>query len=373
MSSDPKFFNNSAYNDPRKDELSPRYDVDGTDALANKGFVLSFWHVPSKRSVYFKAFITAFNETYSSDWSGESVYGRADPIYMFKQTQRKITLAFKIPCSTAGEGYENLSKVQKLIQFLYPSYEDPASATTITQSPLIRLKVMNLLTNAQNGAEGQTPEQIFDNYSSTRDANLGLLGAINNLTVNHNLENPDIGVIEKPLARWSRQEAVGSGVTLDAILPKMIEVNLDFSAIHETALGWENSTNFSNTNFPYGSPNMDVDDSMVKTPWADQPEYAAGWDVATIVTGSNSIDTSLYPALDREQEEPEGYTPEQDAANAEARYAGVLGDFRYKQDVKKHRDTDNEYIKSSMRGEWESQNEGAQTVFGTELTNPYDY
>jgi len=121
------------------------YYTDGSDAYANQSkLFISFQHVPTERSVFFKAFITAFNEAYNCDWSSESLYGRADPIYMFKQTQRKITLAFKIPAASTSEAYENLGKVQQLVQFLYPSYVDIESAATISQSPLVRLKVMNL-------------------------------------------------------------------------------------------------------------------------------------------------------------------------------------------------------------------------------------
>ena len=92
--------------------------VDGSDALANDGLTIDFEHVPSGTKVYFKAFISAFNETYNSDWSEEAVFGRADPIRMFKQTTRSITLAFLVPAATLGEGYENLTRVQKLVQFL---------------------------------------------------------------------------------------------------------------------------------------------------------------------------------------------------------------------------------------------------------------
>ena len=65
MGGDPKYFNNDTYGGWE----SPL--VDGSDALANKGLVIGFHHVPSSTEVYFKAFITAFNETYSSDWNSE--------------------------------------------------------------------------------------------------------------------------------------------------------------------------------------------------------------------------------------------------------------------------------------------------------------
>ena len=103
--------------------------VDATDAMANKGFYVSFQHAPSLQDVNFKAFITAFNESYNCDWAAEQVYGRADPIYMFKQNTRDITLALNIPAATVGEAFDNLNKVQRLVTFLYPTYDDYLGGT----------------------------------------------------------------------------------------------------------------------------------------------------------------------------------------------------------------------------------------------------
>ena len=116
----------------------PLFYVDGSDALANQGFTIGFEHVPSGKTVYLKAFMTTFNETYSPDWAEETVYGRMDPIYLFKNTTRVITLGLKVPAASTSEAFENLSKTQRLVQFLYPSYSDVNSGTTISQSPLIR-------------------------------------------------------------------------------------------------------------------------------------------------------------------------------------------------------------------------------------------
>jgi len=226
---------------------APNY-VDGSDAYANNdGMVVSFYHVPSGRSIYFKAFITAFNETYSSDWAREVVFGRTDPIYMFKQTDRRITLALKVPAGTISEAYENLGKVQTLAQFLYPSYVEAGSATTIAQSPLVRIKVMNLLRVSPNSLgqsesrpsaqQGTSNEEVFWEYTSTSNAESGLLGVINSLAINHNLENSAIGVIEKQS---------------NTILPKMVEINIEFSPIHEETLGWNEDKEPMSPTFPYG-------------------------------------------------------------------------------------------------------------------------
>ena len=225
------------------------YFADGSDALANDGLNISFQHVPSGKDVYFKAFITAFNESYNSDWSEESVFGRVDPIYMFKQTTRKITLSFVAPAASVSEGFENLGRTQKLLSFLYPNYTDVQNALSISQSPLIRLRVMNLASTTKLGHEafgGRSFGDVNDENSlpMTTD-NDGLLGIISSVSVNHNLDNPDAGVFH---------------TMSSTIIPKLLEITVEFAVIHETHLGWDSEDNFSDDTFPYG-----VDTSGART------------------------------------------------------------------------------------------------------------
>ena len=212
---------------------------DGSDAYANGGMILGFHHIPSGKEIYFKAAVTSFNESYSCDWTSEIVYGRADAIMLFKNTERRITLAFNIASATKSEAYENLSKVGDLAKFLYPYYTEIGSANTIGQSPLVRLKVMNLLSSqkdAGNGADFAALSSLSDS-----EASKGLLGAIMSMNITHNLENQEAGAIE-----------AANGV----LLPKLIEVNLDFNVIHEHALGWGDDgfgiDDVSGKSFPYG-------------------------------------------------------------------------------------------------------------------------
>ena len=113
-------FDNTAYN---PNEIANSNLKDISDSYGNMGFVVSFYHMISSKSLRFKAYITAFNETYSPDFAAEQVFGRADPIYTYKNTNRNISLAFKVPASSTGEAYENLAKAQTLIQMLYPAYQ----------------------------------------------------------------------------------------------------------------------------------------------------------------------------------------------------------------------------------------------------------
>ena len=344
--------------------------IDGSDAMANKGMTISFQHVPSEEDVTFKAFITAFNETYNCDWNSETVYGRSDPIHMFKATAREITLAFNVPAATEGESFENMARVQRLITFLYPSYDGEAStgagtnqadvtnSLTISNSPLVRLRIMNVVaarpqigdakgaTRADEAAAystlGTFDRHVLDGGASEWPATSigsntlagnyhgGLLGIIKNVTVNHNLDNPDHGVFE---------------INQGTILPKMIEINMTFAAVHEHTLGWfrdsDGSQKFANQLWPYG-----VNDASKFG--ASGLDSRGAPDVSALQRANNIAYGQLTGSLDELVEEVDQF--EQDIANAEARYAGLFGKARFKKDIKRGRYKDNPYIASAVRG-----------------------
>jgi hypothetical protein len=311
--------------------------VDGSDAYANQGFTISFQSVINDKVTVFKAFVTAFNETYSSNWNSEEVFGRADPIHMFRNTTRNITLSFMIPASTEGEAYENLAKTQELIQKLYPAYTDVQGAQTIAQSPLVRMKVINMTQRASVGnsdvqGHGYDPQGanfgIDAQFTMTPDASQGLLGIIKNLTVNHHLDDPNAGVFE-----------VKKGV----LLPKLIEIQIEFGAIHEMPLAqkeaWRAAGDFES--FPYG----------MLTP-------SAALDKAAIQQQIDDLHSAWTKQMAREREEQLGKEQaDQAKENAEARYAGLLGKSRFKKDQNRlannniKNDEKRRYIQSAVVGE----------------------
>jgi len=306
--------------------------VDGSDALANKKeLVISFYHEPSGRSVFFKAFITAFTETYNSNFTSHEAFGRTDPIYQYKNTTRKISLTFEVPAASEGEAYENLGRVSALEQMLYASYAgDPNNALNITQAPLIRLKVMNLLqkqsvvstgdmTNEQGitqyGYKIEDKKDTFQIYSSTSDSTRGLLGIIDNLSVNHNIAGDD-SVFHKTKVETDpetqRSKLVGVPNT---ILPKNIELSLGFSPIHETTLGWQGETQIESL-FPYNA--------------------------VTEQTAREGKETSANPLIaykeevaKQKAEEQKRKLRQQNIDNAKARYSGMLGGMRMKSDTRR--------------------------------------
>jgi hypothetical protein len=141
--------------------------------------------------------------------------------------------------------------------------------------------------------------ELFVRYSSTSQADLGLLGIIDNIAVNHGIESED-GVFYKRGA-------------VNTILPKFIDINLSFSPLHETTLGWQEKEQI-NYLFPYG----------VNT-------------TENVFSGSPANAISAY----NEQVEKEKAAEQarrirqQQTDNAKARYSGVLGDMRMKADVRR--------------------------------------
>ena len=315
MGTDPKSFNYKEYSAPSNSNV-----VDGSDALANRGMVISFMHMPSGKELFFKAFINTFNETYSSDWAGETVYGRADPIYMFKNTQRKIALGFMVPAASAGEAYQNLAKAQQLVQFLYPMYTEVQSATTIAQSPLVRLKFANLLQKVDSaaGTNTKTPSSTYADYKSSNDASQGLLGVITNCTINHNLDNLDIGSIQK-----------GSGEALEALMSKGIEIIIDFSPIHEHTVGWigkdgSADPEFAAPNFPYGAQ-LSTTANAPATATSGSANATGGDADAPLPTGDGGTTTAAEAAAAAEPE-PAATQAAQDSAVAAVDGLETAGD-----------------------------------------------
>ena len=340
--------------DPKKARFIPDFFVDGTDALANKGFLISFQSTITGKNTHFKAFITAFNETYTSNWNQEEVYGRADPIYMYKNTVRNITLSFKVPAATEGEAYENLMRVQGLIQNLYPSYTNVNNASTIAQSPLVRMKVVNMtpamagqIVSPNASIPGALERAGGTETSVSPDAGNGLLGVIKNVSVTHNLENGDVGVFE-----------MGSG----QILPKLIEVNLDFGVIHEHKLAQQNvqiddemyidgmNWDFTQPGFPYGATLEPWQAPMTKQQIKD--DYTNN--IAAYTERLQAQNEALFK---RE-------TAEQSIANADARYAGMFGKARFNKDMRR---LENGKIKNDEKRAYIS-----QTVKGEKLSRAYE-
>tara|TARA_B100000287_G_scaffold430489_1_gene485864 strand:+ start:803 stop:2020 length:1218 start_codon:yes stop_codon:yes gene_type:complete len=249
--------------------------IRGSDALANRGQVIHF-HRPNSivdpgynnsstngmpaeeiaalmgesPDVFFKAFITAYNESFGSEWAEETVIGRADGLHMFKSTSRSISLGFQAPAASESEAFSNLLSLQALIRMLYPAYTDGENALSISQSPLVRVKIMNILMDSSGRSESKNDILLGGNGQYR-----GVLAAVKNISVSYNLEN-DVGVIEVTENSLNEMLINGGGPRVKGdgeirtgaktggtkkILPKLLDISMELDIIHESFLGWTHS------------------------------------------------------------------------------------------------------------------------------------
>jgi hypothetical protein len=139
---------------------------------------LSFFHIAAMVEVSFNAYITKFEDQYSSEWSNTIVYGRMDPIGTFKSTSRKISLGWTVPSDSLEEAKENFHKGQTLISMLYPVYDQQAGRqASLKASPLLKVKLGNLIIKA-----GENP--TVDGSAATS----GLICSANGFTLSPELE-----------------------------------------------------------------------------------------------------------------------------------------------------------------------------------------
>jgi hypothetical protein len=220
--------------------------VDLTDNYANYGkFVISFQHLATGKTVFFKAFVTDYSEAFTASWQGTPVYGRTDPIQTYSGTARNITLAFDVPAASVGEAYENMARISKLVQMLYPTYiqNEEGTGKIIGQAPLVRVKMMNLITNERVSDVGgagtiedieqmieattgnASPQKLLENYRTSPLPDNGVLAAIGN--INYKSDLTKIQVFEK---------------APNTILPQSVGVTMGFAVIHEETIGWDATT-----------------------------------------------------------------------------------------------------------------------------------
>ena len=201
-------------------------DGDASDAYANqRALYLSFFHLASNSEVNFKAFITSYSETFSSEWNMEQVFGRNDPIATFKSTARRISVSWDVPAASLAEAKTNLGRCNLLSQFMYPGYTGQ-TAGTLSKPPLMKIRFANLI---KNSSKGPDPGARVS----------GLLAAVNAITITPSFDD-STGFFDEGVGR---------------IYPKLFTINCDFTALHEHHMGWSPGSGFNSSelqNFPFG-------------------------------------------------------------------------------------------------------------------------
>ena len=291
--------------------------MDGSDSLANeKASVLGFEHVGTNTFVAFKAFMTNFSETLTADWNSEIIFGRNDPVHGYKSTQRLISVGWKMPAASLSEGIENLAKVQSFLRMLYPGYDatyydGKLPVRHLVQAPYVRMQFMNMVSRFAQEDPGISikkatkttrpmisyAKQTVGRGGISGGTPTGQLGAITNVSINHNLDT-DVGVFQ------------GQG----AIIPKLIEIDISFAPIHEIPLGWNESK--IAVSKKYSDPGSAWSNTFSTWPYGVND---GGTRANAAIGHASQADIDSAILIAREDRDKEA-----DRLNAQARYSGLF-------------------------------------------------
>ena len=201
---------------------------------AASGMVIHFVHIPTGETCHFKAFLTAYEDQYESQWNEEEVFGRMDPISTFKRTRRRIRLGWDMPAGSEEEAILNLRESEKLLNMLYPVYEerpagdfisggntgkvtaptgDQRTIGTMVAPPLFKLKFANLIMDAKTGK------------ISAGASKAGLVGTIMGLSYRPDIEQGFFG-------------GFMGNIDPGALVPQTLNFDIDFVVHHQHGLGY---------------------------------------------------------------------------------------------------------------------------------------
>lgn len=239
----------------------------GRKSIEGWGWKITFEHVLTGNSVSFQSFITEYTDSFTPSWKEETIYGRMDPLVTYTGTRRSVNFSWDVVSDTLAEAQANLGKFEKLARMLYPTYSDtpgpagttgekakPRTSMTMTGAPLVRVKFVNLIQNA-NGGTGST---------------MGLLGAIkDSVQFKPKMESGFV----------TNQQGVA--------IPKIYSSNCSLTVLHEHELGWssENKSWLGASAFPYGIPAADKKSPERKKASAGQTDQNAPM---SVVAGQSS-------------------------------------------------------------------------------------
>ena len=201
------------------------------DEIAKKsGQIITFTSVATGDEVSFPAFINQFSDDYQVGWTGDTVFGRTDPIKHYTATTRRIQAGFDVLARNRETAVENFAKLGLLTRMMYPVYSEPLgadenNARTIVAAPLMRVKYANYIRSSANPG--------------------GLLGCMGGFSF-----NPDF--------------AGGHFLNRsNEMVPLKFSLNFVFEPIHEKPLGFDKSGQFLDETHPW---NQTGPTKGIKTP-----------------------------------------------------------------------------------------------------------
>jgi len=134
--------------------------VKGMEQRLEAEYVPFYLHdLRTNEIISFHAFITSLTDSFTPNWESMEGFGRVDPVVIYKNTSRKVSVSFFI-ASTSEEDFKDMwVKVNKLVSMVYPQYTKGRTLSTpdgnskiiqpfsqlMSASPLVRLRIGDVI------------------------------------------------------------------------------------------------------------------------------------------------------------------------------------------------------------------------------------
>lgn len=99
--------------------------VEYVESVLDAEYVPFYFHdVRTNEIVSFHAFIASLTDDFSPSWESMDGVGRVEPVRIYKNTSRKISLSFHIVSTSESDFDEMWTKINKLVTMVYPQYTE---------------------------------------------------------------------------------------------------------------------------------------------------------------------------------------------------------------------------------------------------------
>ena len=219
----------------------------------HKMFIFEPLHLQGFGKLAFAVENFVFNQAFSPQYGSQPAYGRMDPIVTYQSTGRTLNINFDCQAHHLTDGtcgvIDNVKRINRLTQCLYPSYLHPDGYGGVLKSPpFFRIYYGSYIGGFQPSGEIGSDD--------------GLTGYIQGLS--HNIGNV------------AKNVAFGGEDPTYRALPRLISVSFTFVVIHDKMTGWESGRSIKDEfspdgygiNFPYnvGDTSVGANSAVRVTP-----------------------------------------------------------------------------------------------------------
>lgn len=120
-------------------------------------------HVVGATPLRFLTSFSQLSDTWIPNWTSQEVYGRQDRVGFFQGVAREINIGLNVYADSEKGSAENMLKLEKLIQYQYPTYRRTASGQSVLKAPpYFKFTWLNAFssTNSSNTLYGYINGQI---------------------------------------------------------------------------------------------------------------------------------------------------------------------------------------------------------------------